>query len=306
MIKIAVVLICMCISGAAFPALADSNHSLTVTSSAIAKFSPRARLDIVNAILAKWDLAERAEINTPLRLQHFFAQIATETGGLRLLEENLNYSEARMLVVFKRRVTPADAKRLAGDPVALANHVYNNRLGNRLPMDGWNYRGSGLMQLTGRENFSKRGKELSLPLEEKPDLARSTDMALDAAVAYWTFSKINAAADADDLQTVRLLVNGGQNGLPEARIWLARAKRVFSAPGSAAASAASSEESMAVKEVLRELDFLKTSPDAAPQLNQVADALKAFQASRGLEQTGFVDDSTLYELTDPDNFKEFQ
>lgn len=269
----------------------------------IARFAPRARVDIVDAIVRRWPVAVAAGISTPRRVQNFFAQIATETGGLSLLEENLNYSAERILVVFKKRVSPDMATKLAHNRIALANHVYNNRLGNDPPMDGWSYRGSGLMQLTGRYNFSKRGSEVGMPFEEKPELVRSAVPAFESAVAYWKARKINDPADQNDLKEVRRRVNGGTIGLPEARIWLARARRVFLIAGPGSAQVSNAEENAAIRAQLSDLNFLKIDPNAAPDPKQVENALKEFQSSRGLEASGVVDDDTLYELTSPDNFK---
>ncbi|MDR9781131.1 CHAT domain-containing protein [Rhizobium redzepovicii] len=123
----------------------------------------RTRADLVAVILQQRQLAEAEGINSADRVHHFVAQLATETGGLRLIAENMNYSAERLLQVFPKRVTPEQAKQLANKPVSIANHVYNGRLGNRFANDGWDYRGSGLIQLTGRGNIAGRGKELGLP-----------------------------------------------------------------------------------------------------------------------------------------------
>ncbi|HEV2505314.1 MAG TPA: hypothetical protein VGV39_19715 [Mesorhizobium sp.] len=269
----------------------------------IIRFSPKARADIVQAIVDQWSQKAGGTLDTPLRIQHFFAQIATETGGMRLLEENLRYSSKRILEVFPSRVSPDEAQDLANNPIKLANKVYNNRLGNNPPMDGWTYRGSGLIQLTGRENFKKRGLELSLPFEKQPDLVRSTDGALTAATAFWKARDINKPADKDDVVEVRRRVNGGKNGLPEAKLWLAKAKKVFSEPGSAGAAGATFEEALALKELLISRKLIVVDPGAAPDPQQVENALKTFQENNGIEASGTLDDDTFYQLTDPDNFK---
>jgi predicted chitinase len=267
----------------------------------LARFSPRARADLVAVILQQWKIAKAADINTTPRVHHFLAQMATETGGFRVIAENMNYSADRLLKVFPRRVTPEQAQRLAHNPVAIANHVYNGRLGNRLSNDGWDYRGSGLIQLTGRANFASRGLELNLPLENNPELVRTPAAAFQAAVAFWTARKLNDIADTDELHDVRVAVNGGTNGLPEARVWLARAQRYLIG---AAPRDADEEESVAIEGTLRSLGFLGTPKSGdrnAP--DEVDTAVKEFQRSRGLPETGQVDEDTLYELVDPDNFR---
>lgn len=277
-----------------------------VTAEAIAKFSPRARADLVTAIVAQWQRAEADDINMPLRIQHFMAQIATETGGLRLIEENLNYSASRLRQIFPSRVSADDAQRLAGKPIEIANHVYGGRFRNKPPMDGWNYRGSGLIQLTGRSNFAERGAELKLPLEEKPDMARQAPTAFTTAVAYWTARKVNRPADDDDIVEVRRLINGGKNGLAEARVWLVRAKRAFPGPNEKGAGDLDAEEFYAIQELLSENGLLDKSKSTGP--SQTDEAIKKFQESRalaptGLTPTGLPDEDTLYALTDPTNFK---
>lgn len=269
----------------------------------LAKFSPRARADLIATMLEQWKLAEDAGISSAVRVTHFMAQMATETGGMVTISENLNYSAERLRQIFPSRVTAQQARNLAGKPVAIANHVYGKRLGNRLANDGWDYRGSGLIQLTGRGNFSERGKELKLPFEENPEMVRTTVPAFQAAVQYWTARHINAIADTGDLRAVRKAVNGGTHGLDQAGMWLAKARRVLTV-ADARARAGDAEESIAIEQTLRSLGFLrapKSGERSAP--GDVDSSVKKFQRSRGLPETGKVDEDTFYELTNPDNFR---
>jgi putative chitinase len=279
------------------------NSTALVDNNRIAKFAPYASAELIAAVLNQWATASAAEINTPLRVQHFFAQIATETGGLRRIEEDLNYSAERLEIVFPMRVNNSEvAERLAHRPQETANYVYGApRLGNILPDDGWRYRGSGFIQLTGRANFAARGLQIKLPLEAQPDLARKPRPGFTCAVAYWTVRAINVAADNDDLSDVRQRVNGGTTGLNDARIWLARAKRAFKmvAPAPEEADQPDAQELAAVKDKLKELGFLTKGPEESLSEDEFVEALKRFQASRGLPATGFYDVPTLYELTDP-------
>ena len=81
---------------------------------------------------------------------HFVSQVLHESGGLRWLEENLNYSAARLVAVWPRRFPTEDrARPYARNPERLANNVYGGRMGNTEPGDGWRYRGRGLIQITG-------------------------------------------------------------------------------------------------------------------------------------------------------------
>lgn len=165
-----------------------------------------------------------------LRLAHFLAQTATETGGFRALSENLNYSVAGLMATWPTRfATRAVAEDYAMQPEKLANAVYANRLGNGPPEsgDGWRFRGRGLIQLTGRDNYVARARETGLPLVADPAMAADPAVSVRIACAYWLSRNIHGAADADDIVRVRRLVNGGQHGLADARIYLRRAKAIL-------------------------------------------------------------------------------
>lgn len=171
-----------------------------------------------------------AALNTELRLAHFLSQTAAETGAYRTLEENLNYSAKRLTEVFPRYFPTIESTQgYAGNPQAIANRVYSNRLGNGPPEsnDGWDFRGRGLIQLTGRANYAARAAETGLPLEDMPELAADPETGTRAACLFWTSRNINAAADADDVVAVRRLVNGGTHGLESARTHLRRAKALL-------------------------------------------------------------------------------
>lgn len=302
---------CVC-AGSAGPA--EAGEPL-VTAERIARFAPRARADLALAMVRLWTSPEPAELVTRLRVQHFFAQIATETGGFARIDENLNYSAKRLLKIFPRRVTPDQAQRLAGRPERIGNHVYGGRLGNREPGDGWLYRGSGFMQLTGRANFRDRGKMLDAPLEAEPERVRQPESGFGTAAAYWAARKVNAAADRDDVVAVRKLVNGGTNGLAEAKVWLARAKRIFvdgtgaqeSAPfeqSEEAPEALSAEEISAIEDRLSADGLYQRGPQESAAEGSVSPelsaALRDYQVENGLPATGAYDEDTLYALGTPD------
>jgi len=290
------------------PTPAEAASSI-VTSRALALFSPRAQVALADAIIRNWRAAEDAEINTPLRIQHFLTQIATETGGFRRIDENLDYSAARLRTVFPRRVSPEQAERLAHHPRAIANHVYGGRLGNVKADDGWRYRGSGFIQLTGRANFRERAKFLGsgdLPLEDNPDLARTPTPGFLAAVSYWKKREINSVADRDDLVAVRLRVNGGTTGLPAARIWLARARRIFKSGRTESTEAfmPDAEEMFAVQLRLQEAKGLTSevreslNEEIARDPAELTESLEQFQLEEGIPETGLYDEDTLYEMTE--------
>lgn len=275
----------------------------TVSTQTLSRISPRARADIVESMISNWDLAKKSGIVGANRTEHFIAQLATETGGFRFLSENLNYSAIRLRQIFPSRVSEDKAAELAHQPVKIANWVYGNRLGNHLPSDGWTYRGSGLIQLTGRANFRSRGSELKLRLEEEPELARNPLGAFQTAVAFWKARGISVLADRDDIVSVRKAINGGSNGLAETRIWLIRVRKYLNPRTSGFESPElSADEQSAVVDRLKTLGFLSSEPGAFID-SDISAPLKKLQSSRGLEETGVLDEDTLYEITDPAYFR---
>lgn len=142
-----------------------------------------------------------ASIHSIVRIAHFFAQILKETGGLRRLDENLNYTTvARLRAVWPSRFpTDQSAAPYIERPEKLANFVYANRNGNGdvSSGDGWRYRGSGLIQLTGKGNFRTVGELIGVgdDLVENPDQVREPPSAALIAAGYWTARDINSVAD---------------------------------------------------------------------------------------------------------------
>lgn len=195
---------------------------------ALAQLCPTASRTIIAGIVDNAHLLDQAGINTPIRLRHFFARVCVETGGLRSLEENLNYTAQRAYEVWPSQFpTAASAAPYANNPAKLAEKVYGGRLGNTKPGDGWKFRGSGLLQNTGAENFAKVEAATGVPVVANPELLRTFPGALQSATIYWTNRKINALADKNDTTGVCKAVNGGTIGLADQRTWLAKAAKVW-------------------------------------------------------------------------------
>lgn len=190
-----------------------------------AKRSPRTATALAAAYsrhLPKHQILNRLEVCM------FLANTAVETGGFRRLSENMNYSAARLMKVWPNRFkSRAQANKYARQPRKLANHVYGGRLGNRGQNtdDGWQYRGSGPMQTTGRHNFGAVQAVTGLPVLDKPDLLRDPDRGTQAACIYWVQNNCGASARRDDTLTNRRKINGGTHGLDDMRTYYARAKR---------------------------------------------------------------------------------
>lgn len=190
-----------------------------INSVVIRKVAPSARADLVLEITSRPQDLAAVGIDSRLVFAHFLSEVCIETGGLKSISEDLNYSAERLHDVFRKRFpTVASAVPYAHNPEKLANHVYGGRLGNNQPGDGWRYRGGGLLQNTGRENFRKAGHE------DDPESLREPGPALSAALSYWGQHHISVIARRDDVVAVRLAINGGDNGLDDTKVYLRRAK----------------------------------------------------------------------------------
>lgn len=187
-------------------------------------------------------------VNNQKRIAEFMANVSHETGGFTKLAENLNYSVDGLLKTFGRhRISTADANRLgrsgkrAADQKAIANKIYGGdwgrtNLGNTQPNDGWDYRGSGPGQVTGRANFSKVEKDSGLPVVGNPDLLRQADSGMKAALILWQKWGLNEMADAGQTTAIRKRWNGGSLGLAEVKEARGRAMKLnLTVPTAAAA-----------------------------------------------------------------------
>ncbi|MDE1465442.1 LysM peptidoglycan-binding domain-containing protein [Spartinivicinus poritis] len=171
------------------------------------------------------------QINTSLRIAHFIAQIAHESGGLRYVSENLNYSKEALIQVFGKYF-PNDnlASQYARNPEKIANRVYANRMGNgnESSGDGWRYRGRGFIQLTGKTNYQSYKKDSGVDVVSMPDeVAQNPTVVVDAAGWYWNKNSLNRYADQDDIRTITRRINGGLNGLDDRQHYLTQAKQVL-------------------------------------------------------------------------------
>jgi len=166
-------------------------------------------------VLPKYGIADSRQ-----RLAHFFAQILHESGCLRFDMENLNYSADALLKVFPKYFkTREEAETYARQPQKIANRVYASRMGNgdEGSGDGWKYRGRGLIQLTGKDNYKAFTSWVGDPrIVDDPDLVAS-EYAVHSAVFFWDSRKLNALADNDDVVGLTKKINGGTNGLAHRR-----------------------------------------------------------------------------------------
>lgn len=150
-------------------------------------------------------------IITRRRAAHFLAQIGHESAGLSRLEESLSYSATRIIEMFGRRFTSAQALQYAHRPEAFGNRVYANRNGNgdEASGDGWRYRGRGPIQITGRSNYRHIGRLLGLPLEDQPHRVLEIETSARTAAAWWQDANCNPLADDNNTLGVSRRVNLG-------------------------------------------------------------------------------------------------
>lgn len=173
------------------------------------------------------------EINTPQRVAAFIAQCAHESGGFTALKENLNYRAATLRRVFPKYF-PTDvlAEDYANRPnkqEAIANRVYANRMGNgdEASGDGFRYCGRGLIQLTGKQNYTKFAESIDTPVEEIPEFLQTFEGAIQSACWFWETNNLNQYADTNDILTMTKRINGGTIGLEDRMKHYAHALEVF-------------------------------------------------------------------------------
>ena len=163
-------------------------------------------------------LLDDYEIDTPLRVAHFVAQCAHESGNFVFIKENLNYKAASLMAVFKKYFpTQALAQQYANRPEQIANRVYANRMGNgdEASGDGWRYCGRGLIQLTGKDNYTFFAGSLGVAVEEAAEYLATFEGAAQSACWFWEQNKLNRFADSNDVKGLTRAINGGYIGLED-------------------------------------------------------------------------------------------
>ena len=158
------------------------------------------------------------EINTPQRVAAFLAQCAHESGGFVFLKENLNYKAPSLRKVFSKYFQDdATAAAYANKPEKIANRVYANRMGNgdESSGDGWRYCGRGLIQLTGKDNYTFFAASLDIPVEEASEYLQTFEGAVQSACFFWEQNNLNKWADSGDILTLTKRINGGTIGLED-------------------------------------------------------------------------------------------
>ncbi|WP_397448993.1 glycoside hydrolase family 19 protein [Pseudomonas sp. NA-150] len=202
---------------------------MTITQQQLLQILPNAKPVASVFVPALNATMDTFQINNRLRRAAFIAQVGHESGQLLHVSENLNYSAQALQATWPKRFDAATAARVARQPEAIANIAYASRLGNgpTASGDGWKFRGRGLIQVTGRDNYADCGNTLELELGNHPELLEEPDNAALSAGWFWEKHGLNSLADAGRFSDITQVINGGQNGADERLAFYTLALKVF-------------------------------------------------------------------------------
>ena len=260
-----------------------------------------------NADAAAWadaalEILPKYEINTPNRIAGFFAQTCHESMNFSALSENLSYRKETLEKLFSKYFSKAgrNAADYEKQPEKIANVIYASRMGNgdTASGDGYRFRGRGVIQLTGRDNYTAFGKTIGMTAEQVIDYVQTKKGALESACWYWNSRNINAACD--DIVKMTKLVNGGTIGLEDRRKHYEQALAVLGgavpAPITNAASIAGVLKKGSTGENVKRMQAelgLEADGSFGPATEA---ALKKWQTANGLAADGVAGPKTLAKL----------
>jgi putative chitinase len=281
---------------------------MTITEGQLAAMLP------TNKEIAEWhkvlsSALPKYEINNARRIAAFISQCAHESRDFTAMEENLNYSKEALERVFPRYFGPGkqNAAEYARNPEKIANYVYMDEhrskagaLGNVQPGDGWRFRGRGLKQLTGRNNYARFATHYKMTPEQASDWIETKEGALASALWFWDTNKLNPVADTGDVVALTKRINGGDIGLADRqhRYNVAMQALTGTIPTRAPISAASTptlrrgSKGDAVKQMQQKLG-IPADGDFGPGTEA---AVRKWQAANGLTADGIVGPKTLAAL----------
>ena len=255
-----------------------------------------------NGEYAEWfeameEILQYYEITTVDRVAGFIAQCAHESNNFRVTQENLNYSAKGLNAVFPKYFVRAgrDANAYHRQPEKIANVVYANRMdnGDEASGDGWRFRGRGVIQLTGRHNYTKFGETLGYTAEQAIKYLKSKKGALESACWFWKTNGLNKWADKQDVVGMTKRINGGTIGLEDRKKHYKHALEVlggsWSPPPFTHSTVKKGSKGETVKAVQRALG-ISADGDFGPGTEA---AVIAWQKSRGLVPDGIVGKATL-------------
>lgn len=260
------------------------------------------------------DILPKYGITTERRVAHFLSQTAHESGGYKRLEENLNYSAKALRAVFGRyfgEPPKRNADEYHRKPEKIANYVYMDefrkyKMGNVNEGDGWLFRGRGLKQLTGRENYTRFGASVGMTAEEAAEYVATPKGAVESACWFWDANNLNSIADTDDVVKMTKKINGGNIGLEDRQNRYTHALKVL---GMEASDLGTDDDS--VEDIIDDIGVLrKGSRGDGVKIMQEAlgigadgifgpgteRALKEWQAANGLTADGIAGPATFAKL----------
>jgi putative chitinase len=262
-----------------------------------------------NADAAAWadaalEILPKYEINTPNRIAGFFAQCGHESMNFTALSENLNYRAETLEKLFSKYFSKAgrNAADYSKQPEKIANVIYANRMGNgdTASGEGFAFRGRGIVQLTGKDNYSAFALSIKMTLPDVIEYVQTKKGALESACWYWNSRKINIACDENDIVKMTKLVNGGTIGLEDRRKHYEKALAVL---GGAVPVPITHAE--AIPGVLKKGSTGENVKRLQAELGLEGDgvfgpgtesAVKKWQAANGLAADGIVGPKTLAKL----------
>lgn len=209
------------IDGLFGPASYEAFNSLipapVITAVSLQKVYPGANtkfLQHINSMAGEWGIKTKAELCL------FLANVLVESSGFndKDLRENFNYSPENLHKTFKKYVPSIESAKtlIAKGQPAIAERVYGGRLGNGVGNgDAWKYRGGGLIQTTGKYNYSIVSKAIKEDLINFTHRIAETDVAVKTAMYYWQSKNCGKTANRMQITECRKLINGGTNGLKE-------------------------------------------------------------------------------------------
>lgn len=274
-----------------------------------------------NANATRWhsammEIFPKYNITTVERVAGFLAQTAHESNNFRTLEENLNYSASRLVEVFPRYFGPGkrNPAEYANNPEKLANYIYmdefrgrSGALGNKTLGDGWKFRGRGIKQLTGRDNYERFGKTVGMSAEKAAEYVATEKGAIESACWFWNQRNLNPVADAKNIRRMTELINGGTIGLEDRTRRFNEALKILGENSPARSNASVSQPTTPTvvintlrrgstgNEVRRLQEALKITPDGSFGITTEV-ALRLWQAKNGFSANGIATPDILRKL----------
>jgi len=210
----------------------DKGNDMVINLLVLQQICPKTRKEVLERYVSPLNriCKQYGILDNHKRIAAFLAQLAHESGGFNFTRENLNYSAKALQTVFRKYFpTEKDALAYERKPEQIANKVYANRMGNgdEKSGDGWAYRGRGLIQLTGKDNYTRFAASIKKTLKEAVDYLETDEGAVASAAWFWDVNKLNTFCDRDDFVGLTRRINGGTNGIESRQAYYDRALKAL-------------------------------------------------------------------------------